>query len=582
MFSGLSQASARQREIAEVVLRHGWDYARRLLAGRAEEPRLPPPAVLRNILVDLGPVYVKLGQLLSTRPDLLPPPYIAELTALQADVPPVPWTVVERIIQEQLPQHPLETYFATIDPKPVAAGSIAQTHHATLVDGREVALKIQRPGIETIIEQDIRLLRGLAQLVSRTELAQYYNLKALSEEFATALRGELSFSQEASYTDLLRRNLSKSRWFNPAQLMVPAIVWELTTEKLLVMEWVRGVPLLQARIGETGWGASQGPMAEGPNLSPADDGQQTGKAPDSRAAATATGIAKRRDVVQLLVRAFFQQIYLDGVFHADPHPGNVFYLEDDRVALIDCGMVGRLDPRTQQILTELLLAIANLDAKRCSQLTLELAEFAPTVNLARLEADFDRLLRRYYNLSLSEINFSQLIYELLQTARQNQIRLPSNMGLYAKTIANLEGVARKLDPEFNLIDQVKPLMADLFQRRLVGQAPLQDVLQAALDMKNLSLASPRQIELLLGRVTSETLQWNVSLREIEPLRHSLNGAASRLASSIVVAALITGAATIFARDPTNQLLFWVSGGLFLAASFLGLWLVWDIFRSHQR
>jgi len=564
VLSGFRQASARQREIAEVVWRHGWDYMRRLLlAGRAEEPRLPPPAVLRNILVDLGPVYVKLGQLLSTRPDLLPPPYIAELTALQADVPPVPWVVVEAVIREQLRQ-PLETYFATVDPQPVAAGSIAQTHHATLIDGREVALKIQRPGIDHIIEQDIRLLRGLAQLVSRTELVQYYNLTALTEEFATALRGELNFSQEANYTDLLRRNLSKSRWFDPERLIVPAIVWELTTEKLLVMEWVRGVPLLQAQIGRS--------PTEALIL------------PESRQAepdVAAQALAKRRDLVRLLVRAFFQQIYIDGVFHADPHPGNLFYVEDSQVALIDCGMVGRLDPRTQQILTELLLAIANLDAKRCSQLTLELAESAPTVNLAQLEADFDRLLRRYYNLSLAEINFSQLIYELLQTARQNQIRLPSNMGLYAKTIANLEGVARKLDPEFNLIEQVKPLMADLFQRRLVGEAPLQDLLQAALDMKNLSLAAPRQVELLLGRVTSETLRWNIALRETGPLRQSFNSAANRLSSSIVVAALIVGAATIFSRDPTNQLFFWVSGGLFLTASFFGLWLVFDIFRSQR-
>jgi len=564
VLSGFRQASARQREIAEVVWRHGWDYMRRLLlAGRAEEPRLPPPAVLRNILVDLGPVYVKLGQLLSTRPDLLPPPYIAELTALQADVPPVPWVVVEAVIREQLRQ-PLETYFATVDPQPVAAGSIAQTHHATLIDGREVALKIQRPGIDHIIEQDIRLLRGLAQLVSRTELVQYYNLTALTEEFATALRGELNFSQEANYTDLLRRNLSKSRWFDPERLIVPAIVWELTTEKLLVMEWVRGVPLLQAQIGRS--------PTEALIL------------PESRQAepdVAAQALAKRRDLVRLLVRAFFQQIYIDGVFHADPHPGNLFYVEDSRVALIDYGMVGRLDPRTQQILTELLLAIANLDATRCSQLTLELAESAPTVNLAQLETDFERLLRRYYNLSLAEINFSQLIYELLQTARQNQIRLPSNMGLYAKTIANLEGVARKLDPEFNLIEQVKPLMADLFQRRLVGEAPLQDLLQAALDMKNLSLAAPRQVELLLGRVTSETLRWNIALRETGPLRQSFNSAANRLSSSIVVAALIVGAATIFSRDPTNQLFFWVSGGLFLTASFFGLWLVFDIFRSQR-
>ncbi|HEY9847405.1 MAG TPA: AarF/ABC1/UbiB kinase family protein [Candidatus Caenarcaniphilales bacterium] len=549
MFSGLRKTSSRQREIAEVVLRNGWDYMRRLLLlGKAEEPKLPPPAILRNILVELGPVYVKLGQLLSTRPDLLPPAYIEELTALQAEVPPVAWEAVEIVIRQQLRQT-LESTFTTIIPQPVAAGSIAQTHRATLTDGREVALKIQRPGIDAVVEQDITLLRGLAQLVSRTEFGRYYDLVSLAEEFAAALRAELNFSQEASYTDQLRRGLATSRWFDPKRLVVPEIYWDLTTEKLLVMEWLNGVPLLMAKL----------------------DG-----APLSKEAVT-----ERHGISSLLVRAFFQQIYINGVFHADPHPGNLFYLEDGRIALIDCGMVGSLDPRTQRILTELLLAIVNLDAQRCSQLTLQLADSSQPVDLARLESDLNRLLRRYYNLNLAQVNFSQLIYEVLQAARKNKIRLPGNMGLYAKTVANLEGVARKLDPDFNLFDQAKPLMADLFRRQLVGEAPLQDLLRTALDLKNLSLDFPRQVELLLNRVTSETLQWNVTLRDIEPLRRSLDGSANRLSFSIVVAALIIGAATIFAQDPSNQLLFWVSGILFLTASLFGFWLLVSMLRAGR-
>ena len=168
MLSGLSQTSSRQRKIVNVVLRHGWGYMRGLLlGGKTEEPSLPPPLVLRNMLVELGPVYVKLGQLLSTRPDLLPPPYIEVLTSLQAEVPPVAWEAVEAIIRKQLPLS-IEETFSIIHQQPVAAGSIAQTHRARLIDGREVALKIQRPGIDRVVEQDIRLLRGLARLVNRT------------------------------------------------------------------------------------------------------------------------------------------------------------------------------------------------------------------------------------------------------------------------------------------------------------------------------------------------------------------------------------------------------------------------------
>ena len=549
VFLGRPQTSSRQRKIVNVVLRHGWGYMRGLLlGGKTEEPSLPPPLVLCNILVELGPVYVKLGQLLSTRPDLLPPPYIEALTSLQAEVPPVAWEAVEAVIRKQLPQ-PLEQIFAVIHPQPVAAGSIAQTHRATLIDGREVAVKIQRPGIERVVEQDIKLLRGLARLVSRTQVGRYYNLVSVVEEFASALRAELNFTQEASYTDLLRRNLSKSFWFDPQLLVLPEIYWDLTSEKLLVMEWLNGVPLLVADMRGTKYGGDAN--------------------------------AERRAIADLLIRAYFQQFYIDGIFHADPHPGNLFYLPPGRIALIDFGLMGRLDPRTQQILIELILAIANLDSKRCSQLTLELAESTIPVNLAILQNDFDRLLRRYYNLQISEINFSQLIYKMMQIAQKHQIRLPSNMGLYAKTLANLEGVTRQLNPDFNLVEQIKPLMADLFRQRLVGHAPLQDLLRAALDIKTLSLDAPRQLEMLLDRVTSETLQWNVAVRGLEPFRRSLDGVGNRLTFGIVTAAILIGAAMIFSQAPTNPIFYWVSGILFVVASLIGLWLIISMIRSGR-
>ncbi len=544
----LTQTTSRQREIAEVVFRNGWDYMRRLLTGgKADEPQLPTPAVLRNILVGLGPVYVKLGQLLSTRPDLLPADYIEELSTLQDEVPPVSWVQIEALIRQQL-QRPIDEVFATINTIPVAAGSIAQTHRATLADGREVALKVQRPGIDATVPQDIALIRGVADLVARTEFGQNYEIRDLAEEFATALQAELDFTREAGFTDQLRHNLSRSRWFDPKQLVVAEIYWDLTTEKLLVMEWLDGVPLLSANLKS----------------------DENGKDPS----------AERNAITTLLFRAFFQQVYIDGFFHADPHPGNLFYLKDGRVALLDCGMVGRLDPRTQQILTEMLLAIVDLDAQRCSQLTLQLADSNQPVILSRLENDYDRMLRKYHNLSLSQINFSQVFYEVLQVARNNKIRLPSNLGLYAKTLANLEGVTRKFNPEVNLLDEIKPLITDLFRRQLFGDNPLQSLLRTALDIKSLSLQSPRQIELLLDRVTSETLQWNLSLRGLDDVRRSLDDSANRLSFSILVGSLIMGAALISTNAQTSEL-SWLSSVLFAAASLLGLWLIFSILRSGR-
>jgi ubiquinone biosynthesis protein len=544
----LTQTVPRQREIVEVLLRNGWDYMRRLLTGgKADEPQLPTPAVLKNILVDLGPVYVKLGQLMSTRPDLLSAAYIEELSTLQDEVPPVAWADIEVVIRKQL-KHPLEETFAKINPVAVAAGSIAQTHRATLADGREVALKVQRPGIDLTVAQDIALIQGIADLVARTEFGQTYEIKSIAEEFTKALEAELDFTREAGFTDQLRRNLAAGKWFDPTQIVVAEINWDLTTSKLMVMEWLDGVPILSANL----------------------NGDKNGKDPT----------AERKAITTLLFRAFFQQLYIDGFFHADPHPGNLFYLKDGRVALLDCGMVGRLDPRTQQILTEMLLAIVDLDAQRCAQLTLQLADSTRPVILARLENDYDRMLRKYYNLDLSQINFSIIIYEILQVARNNKIRLPSNMGLYAKTLANLEGVARGFNPDLNFIEEMKPLLTDLFRRQLLGDSPVRSLLRTALDLKSLSLQTPRHIELLLDRVTSETLQWNISIRGLDGLRRTTDDAANRLSFSILVGSLIMGAAIISTNPRTAQLSF-LSNALFATASLLGLWLIISILRSGR-
>ena len=554
MFS-LTQNTSRQREILEVVFRNGWDYMRGLLTGgKASEPKLPPPAILRNILIELGPVYVKLGQLLSTRPDLLPPEYIETLTDLQARVPAVPWTEVEIIIRNQLKQ-PLEEVFVTFNREPVAAGSIAQTHKATLRNGQDVAIKVQRPGIDLVVAQDISLIMALADLVSRTDFGKDYDFVAIAEEFTSALKDELDFTKEANFSEQLKRNLSVSRWFNPEQIVVPTIYWDVTSEKLLVMEWLDGVPILEA------------------NISASQNGYQSQNGQESYQ-------QLRSEITSLLFRAFFQQIYIDGFFHADPHPGNLFYLGGNRVALIDCGMIGRLDPRTQQILTEMLLAIVDIDAKRCTELTLELAESGQPVSLVGLENDYERMLRKYYNLSLSQINFSQVFYEVLQVARDNKVRLPSNMGLYAKSLANLEGVARSFNPEVNLLDEIKPLMSDLFRRQLLGDNPLNTFLRTALDLKSLSLQSPRQVELLLDRVTSETLKWNITLQELDPLRRSVDDSANRLSFSVVVGSLIIGAAIISTNAQTTQLSL-ISTVLFGTASFLGLWLIVSILRSGR-
>ena len=544
----LTKNTSRQREIAEVVFRNGWDYARGLLTGnKDDEPRLPSPEVLRNILIELGPVYVKLGQLLSTRPDILPGRYVETLTDLQTNVPPAPWIQVEALIRRELGQ-PIEAVFSKIDPQAIAAGSIGQVYSAILTTGQRVALKVQRPGIDLVVAQDISLIKSLAELVSLTEVGKNFDIVGLAEEFSGALTAELDFATEAEYTKQLRENLTGTKWFDSQKLVVPQVYEGLTTTKLLTIEWLEGVPILEAKLPEFR---------------------------DNKDEAT-----QRSELTTIIFRAFFKQVYIDGFFHADPHPGNIFYLDDGRLALLDCGMIGRLDPRTQQILTEMLLAIVDLDARRCSQLTLELAEGGQQVDLNRLTNDYDTMLRKYYNRSISQINFSEVIYEVLQISRNNKIRLPSNMGLYAKAIANLEGVTRSFYPQVNLLDEFRPLMADVFRRQLLGERPVETLLRIGLDFKSLSLRSPRMVELLLDRITSETLKWNINIPRLDILAISVEDSANRLSFSILVGSLIMGAAIISTGSATTQVSV-LSNVLFAVACLLGLWLIASIVRSGR-
>lgn len=543
----VSSRLSRQGEIVEVVLRHGWDYMRRLLSGgQTDEPELPPPAVLRNILTDLGPVYVKLGQLLSTRPDLMPPAYIEELSSLQSTVPAVPASEAEATIRRCLPQPP-EQLFESLNYAAIAAGSIAQTHYAVLKGGRPVALKVQRPGIERLIARDTSLIRDVARLVSATQFGQRYNVTALAAEFSEAIRSELDFTTEANYTDQLRRSLAQGKWYDPKQIVVPEILWELTNPKLLVMEWLDGKPLLTAEVAR-----DPSPAAE----------------------------VTRGAITTLLFRIFFKQYFVDGLFHADPHPGNLFYLSDGRVALLDCGMMGRMDPRTRASLTEMVLAIVNCDAQRCTQLTLDLAEPMQPVNLAKLESDYGQLLGRYYGLSLEQINTAKVFGEVIDAGTRNHLRWPANVGLFAKSLANLEGAARQFNPKVNLLDEIRPLMTDLFRQQLVGEDPLQALLRTGLELRNLSLSSPRQISFLLDRLSSEQLTWNLNLQGIDDLRRSIDNAANRRAFSTIVAALIIGAAIVSTSQQSSEGQI-LSNILFAAASFLGLWLVFSILRTTR-
>ncbi|MEL6815910.1 MAG: AarF/ABC1/UbiB kinase family protein [Cyanobacteria bacterium J06598_3] len=566
----------RQREIVEVFLKNGWDYMRRLLTGSApDEPELPPPAVLCNILIELGPVYVKLGQLLSTRPDLMSSSYIEALSRLQSTVPAVPAEQTRAYVKAHM-QRPPEEVFAEIDYSAIAAGSIGQTHRAILKNGQKVAVKVQRPGIEKQVERDMALIKDIARLVSATQFGQRYNITDLAEEFNAALTAELDFTTEARYTDELRQDLINSQWVDSDRLTVPSIQWPLTNSKILVMEWLDGKPLLQADLppqatAENSYAKNNTTGNSSFKNNPKNSKHLFENKPNNK---------ERSNITTLLFRAFLSQYFVTGFFHADPHPGNLFYLNDGRVAILDCGMMGRLDPKTRATLTELVLAIVSSDAQRCAQLTLQLTEPLKPVDLVRLESDYSRLLGRYYGLTLDRFNTAEAFGAVIETGIRNHLRWPANIGLFTKSLANLEGAARQFDPSINLMAEIRPLMVELFQQQLTGDDPMQLLLRTGLEFRNLSLSAPRQLGFLLDRLSDETLQWNLNIQGIESMQRSIERAANRRAFSTVVGALIVGAAIISTSQQTSQLQ-WLSTSLFAAASFLGLWLMVSILRSGR-
>jgi ubiquinone biosynthesis protein len=538
----------RQAEIVEVVVRNGWDYFRSQLAfingqlnSKPTEPSLPLPDVLKQILIELGPTFVKLGQILSTRPDLLAPEYIEALETLQSDVPGLPWSEIAPILEAELGQPIVESY-AEVAEKAIAAGSLGQVHKGKLRDGQEVAIKVQRPGIQRVIEEDLEVLRSLAQFFSGDALGEAYDLEALVEEFSNSITGELDFTREARNTEELTANLANSELWQPGQVVIPRVYWQFTSKKVLTLEWIAGVKISQAELTEP----------------------------------------RRKELAALAAKVVMQQILIDGFFHADPHPGNFFYVGDEkqiRLAMLDCGMVSRMDPRTKSILTDLLIGIVYEQPRQVAQSVRELGFAKLEIDIKAIESAFDRLLRRFYTRPLEEINLSELLNEALRIPRENKIQMPGSIGLFVKAIANVEGIARRLDPLFPFIDVAKPVVEKAIQQRILNSAKMQNVAYNSLYLSRALVQIPQQIETLADRLERSELGLNWRWKEQEDFQRSLSRSFRRLGLAILaVGAMLSGSMLLAAGDRVNSTLsvnltlIW-SEAVLVAGLALGIWLL---------
>ena len=538
--------SARALEIVKIVSRHEWSFLSQLLGrGDSTETRLPLPSVLCNLLTDLGPVYVKLGQLLSTRPDLLSDDYISALSRLQADVPPVAWKEVKPYLRRELGK-PIDQCFAHFHSKPIAAGSVGQVYGATLPQGLKVAVKVLRPGIEAQVKEDGRLLRKIAALAASTSLGSQVDFVGLADQVLAALERELDFRIEAENTKRLQRCLEQSAFVPSGQLRLPHVVDNLSGQRVLVLEWIEGEPILTP--------AARMALNNGPGV------EATTKA---------------------LLGAFVEQYFVEGFFHADPHPGNLKVLSDGSVILLDAGMVGLFDPRTRANLLDLVLALINQDAARATDLLEQIAPPAQAVKVDRqhLQRQLDQLIASNFSKPLEELNFALFLADLLQLANRTGLRVPGTMGLFVKSVTNLEGVGCTLNPSFSFTGEMQPLVAQLLARSVM--LPQERLMQFGLDLRNLSLDSPRQLSQLLRRFSSDDLTFALQLEGLESLRTTLDRLSQRVALAILVAALLLSA-TLMASLAQQDLLRDVSEGLFIGANLFGLWLLVSLLRSGER
>lgn len=545
----------RLHDIASVLIRYGFgDLVRRIgmagaleRAGRAlhwHEPeelaRLEPPARVRRALEELGPSFVKLGQILATRVDLFPAEWIAEFSKLQDAAPAIPFAELLPQLTEDLGEPP-EVIFPRLETQALAAASLAQVHRAWLTDGTAVILKVRRPGIRPIVEADLRLLARLAEIVEAEEPElRRYRPREVVRQFTLSLRRELDFSAEGRSAERIAAHFAAH-----PEIVVPRIHWPWTGERLNVQDYVEGIA--------------------GRDL----------------AAMDAAGL-DRRLLARRGAQAVLKMMLADGFFHADPHPGNVFYLPDNRIAFIDFGMVGRLSEERRYQLAVLLHGLVSHDAERVAEVLLDWSGGAE-VDSETLQTEIDAFVDQYHGVPLKNLDLGAMLSDLVAILREHGLALPPDLALLIKAFITLEGMGCQLDPDFDMAGEATPFLEQVLLTHAAPSALVQRGWRALSSALALVAGLPQDLRQLLRAARRGKLQVQV---EVLPLKHfgdRLDRAASRLAISVVTAALIVGSAIVMTVERAPALPGLPSFGLlgFIAAVIGGIWVLFSIWRGGK-
>ena len=548
----------RLQEIAGVLIRYGFgDMVRRIGMSAALErtgrmlhwddpeamAHMAPPERVRCAMQDLGPTFVKLGQVMATRVDLLTPEWTTELGKLQNAVPALPFAQVRPQLVEDLGADP-EAVFERLEDTPLAAASLAQTHRAWLADGSAVVLKVRRPGIRDTVEADLRLMARLAEIVEERapDLRRYHPAEVV-QQFSASLRRELDFAAEGRNAERIAANFA-----GHDEVVVPRVYWEWTSERLNVQECLQGIA--------------------GTDLAAVD------AAGLDRAQLAATGA----DIV-------LKMVLEDGFFHADPHPGNIFYLPDGRIGVIDFGMVGRVSEQRRFQIVQLLHGLVERESAPVADVLMEWGEGGGEVDEARLQADVGAFVDQYRGVPLKDLHMGLMLTDVTTILRDNGLSLPPDLALMIKAFLTLEGMGRQLDPDFDMAGAARPFLQRVVLQRYSPRTLLKRGRRTALDAMELVGDLPRELRRLLRTARRGRLHMQVEVTSLKAFGEQVDRAANRLTMGVITAALVVGSSIVMNSAGGGVSSRWLLalGVLgFVGAGLIGLWILLSIWRSGRR
>ncbi len=536
-------------KIGEVAVRHGFGYLAERIGGKRFRKQGVKEGVrfasegarLRMFLEELGTTFIKLGQLASTRIDIFPPGIVEELKKLQDAVPPAPFPQIKALVESELGK-PLREAFAQFEEEPIASASIAQVHLAKTPSGQEVVVKVQRPGVEKKVIEDLELLLDITELAEkRLSTARLYRVHEIAKELSSAMRDELNFMIEAENADRLRRVLS-----NEPNVYIPKIYWELSTPYVLTMERIEGTKITDYIH-------------------------------------TSQDNSLRKKTAQQLAELFFKQIAIYGVFHADPHPGNIFVLPDGRFAFMDFGLVGTLNRTLKNNLLRLSQALVEQDVDAIAELFYIIGIVPEDVETPMLSADIEELFARYSHIPPRKVKISDLYYSVSDIARKYRIRLPRSFSLLGKCMAELEGLCIELDPEFDPRKVLEPLAHRFLAEQFKPSNVWKETTRLLRENASLLLELPRQLSQVLNRAERGALKVRFEYDRIDRPLSRLNIIANRLSFSIIVAAILVASSLVMQTNIQPFLWGYPLLGIvgYILAGMMGFWLLISIIRSGR-